>query len=139
MYCKNCGMKLDDDANYCPRCGTNQQSAGGNSYASAETCAANGVNTEKKPPKVWTIFSRVGKILGIACVATALIPYLNLFSLDFGIVGIVLSCLGKKAKTEETDNDCRIGLILSIIAVAVSFVMIIIYTVVFELAILGIY
>jgi RNA polymerase subunit RPABC4/transcription elongation factor Spt4 len=26
MFCKNCGKKIDDDANFCPQCGTPQNS-----------------------------------------------------------------------------------------------------------------
>lgn len=127
MYCKNCGKEIDNDAKFCPNCGTAAQQA----PISTENSEAACVVEEDKPPKVWTVFSKIGKILGIVCLATSLIPYLNIFSLTFGIAGIVMSCLGRKAKTQETDNNCSLGLKLSIVAVAVSFVMIIVYSILF--------
>lgn len=137
MYCRNCGKKLDDDVRFCPNCGTEQQGAEQQHFTSNEPAKEAAEVVEDKPPKVWTVFSVVGKVLGIVCLSTSLIPYLNFFSLGLGIIGIVMSCLGRKAKTEETDKNCSLGLKLSIAAVAVSFVMIIIYYVVL-FAVLGV-
>ena len=126
MYCHNCGKEISEGIQFCPYCGTNLN-GGPQPSSSANAPATSGEAAENKPPKVWTVFSRIGKILGIVCLATSILPYLNYFSLALGVVGIVMSCLGKKAKTEETDKACRLGLILSIIAVAVSFIMVIVY------------
>ena len=130
MYCRNCGKELDENARFCPNCGANIQSNAQPSVTAVEA-------EEDRPAKVWTVFSIIGKILGIVCLATSLIPFLNFFSLSFGIAGIVMSCLGRKAKTEETDRNCRLGLILSIIAVAVSLVAIIVYNVLWLDSLLG--
>ena len=134
MFCSNCGKEIDEDTKFCPHCGTNLQDPAPKAPAPAPAPAP---VEEKKPAKVWTVFSRISKILGIVCIATALIPYLNYFSLSFSIVGIVMACLGRKAKTEETDAACRIGLALSIAALVVSFVTAILYTVLFELFLEG--
>ena len=73
------------------------------------------------PAKVWTIFAKVSKILGIVCISTSWIPYFGLvFSLSFAVVGIVMACLGRRAKTEVTDQQCRIGLILNIVTIPVA-------------------
>ena len=132
MFCKKCGKEIDDGVKFCPYCGTNME-AEIQPSAPTETPAATTEVTEDKPPKVWTVFSLVGKILGIVCLCASLIPYVNWFSFGFGIAGIVFSCLGRKAKTEATDRNCSIGLKLSIAAVVISFVMIIVYAVVFAL------
>ena len=139
MYCRKCGRALEADALFCPICGTAVNNAGEQSLADELALTTTAVHealaarpaAEDKPLRVWTIFSIVGKILGIVCLITSIIPYLNYFSLGFGIVGIVMSCLGRKAKTEETDRNCRLGLKLSIAAVVLSAVMIIVYLVVF--------
>ena len=133
MYCKNCGKELGNDVRFCPNCGTFVQEDAQQPSTATAPIETNAGVVENKPPKVWTVFSIIGKILGIVCISTSLIPYLNWFSFGFGIIGIVMSCLGKKAKTEETDRNSRIGLILSIVAVAVSLVMIIVYAVLFGL------
>lgn len=132
MYCRNCGTKIDEDVKFCPNCGENLQSTAQEPSTSTGTPEV----VEDKPAKVWTIFSQVGKILGIVCLATSLIPYINYISLEFAIAGIVFSCLGRKAKTEETDKNCSLGLKLSIAAVVVSFVMAVLYTVLLELGII---
>ena len=127
MYCKNCGKELDKNVRFCPNCGTFvQEDVQQPSTATVPVEATAGV-VENKPPKVWTVFSIIGKVLGIVCLSTSLIPFINYLSFGFGIAGIVMSCLGRKAKTEATDKNCRIGLILSIVAVSVSFVLIITY------------
>ena len=149
MFCIHCGKELSDDARFCPNCGSpvntvgqprpshtaEPQAAAGNqtteyqatAYQAAGNQQVSGVGGEIRPPKVWSIFSTIGKVLGIVCLCTAFIPYVNYFSLTFSIVGIVLSCLGKKARTEAAERNFRVGLTLSIIAAALSLVMIIVY------------
>ena len=140
MYCKYCGKEIEEDIKFCPYCGKNlQEKAASESApledfveASAEKSAETAVAQtpampaqveEKKPPKVWTVFSKVSKILGIVCLSASWIPYFGLvLAISLGVPGIVFSCLGRKAKTEETDKMCRIGLTLCIIAIPVSIV-----------------
>lgn len=128
MFCKYCGKEIEEDVAFCPYCGKNLQEKeladNGNEAAPVQA-------EEKKPPKVWTVFSRIGRILGIVCFATSFVPVLNYFSLMLGIVGIVFSCLGRKAKTEETDRNSRTGLKFSIAAVSVAFAMIILFWVLY--------
>ena len=115
MYCKKCGRELTSDTRYCPSCGaevTAQQT-----YEDPFTTTV--TLEEKKPAKVWSIFSKIGKILGIVSIATSWIPFL--IGLTVGIPGIVLSCLGRKAGTEVAQKNFKLGLILSIVGVVVSF------------------
>ena len=154
MYCHNCGKEIEDDVKFCSHCGASQSTGRASSEPLEEfvevstdhfdevrketavhsTPAATAPAAADQPPKVWTVFSKIGKILGIVCLSTSLIPYINYFSLSFAVIGIVMSCLGRKAKTVETDNNCRIGLKLSIAALVVSLVMAIVYYVIFIIA-----
>ena len=137
MYCINCGKEIGEDVKFCPNCGTPVHKEVQQPFASTDVPVETVGVVEDKPPKVWTVFSIIGKILGIVCLSTALIPFINYLSLGFGVVGIVMSCLGRKANTEETDKKCRIGLKLSIAAVVISFVLIIVYYVIFFVILWG--
>ena len=130
MYCQNCGKELGEDVKFCPYCGARTGSAGEAPSAPAPSAAPVQAE-ENKPPKVWSVFALVGKILGIVCICASVIPYLNYFSFVGAIIGIVLSCLGRKAKNEVSDKNSSIGLKLSIAALVISFVLMIVYTVVF--------
>ena len=141
MYCIRCGNEIDGNLPFCPYCGTRvpeeaqQSSTPSDSPTPTQTRTAvpkpapviYETPAEEEPPKVWGVFARIGKILGIVCLSTALIPFLNFFSLALGIPGIVFSCLGRRANTQEAYKNCSLGLPLSITAVAVSFAMIIVY------------
>ncbi|MCH5351108.1 MAG: zinc ribbon domain-containing protein [Clostridiales bacterium] len=126
MFCKNCGKEIDKESKFCAYCGADvRQKETEPSKTVSETAAA--AAPADKPPKVWTVFSKVSKILGIVCLSTSIIPFLNYVSLALGIVGIVMSRLGLKAKTAATDKDCDLGFKLSIAAVVVSFIMVIVF------------
>ena len=131
MFCQNCGKELNEDAKFCPNCGKRTQGDGEEPVAAPATVSAPAQPQEDKPLKVWSIFALVGKILGIVCLCASVIPWLNWASLVGAIPGIVLSCLGKKAKSEVADKNSDLGLKLSIAALVISFVLAIAYTVVF--------
>ena len=130
MYCYNCGKEISDDVQFCPYCGARTQEDAKPSVSTG-TPSAPVAAGEEQPPKVWSVFALVSKILGIVCLCASVIPYLNYFSFAFSIGGIVFACLGKKAKNEVADKNCNLGLKLSIAALVVSFVLMIVYTVVF--------
>ena len=138
MFCQNCGKELGEDAKFCPYCGASTHGAEETPVVAPATGAAPVQPQEDKPPKVWSIFALVGKILGIVCLCASVIPYLNYFSFVGAIIGIVLSCLGRKAKNEVSDKNSGIGLKLSIAALVISFVLMIVYTVVFTVFLGGI-
>ena len=124
MYCKNCGTKIEDGVKFCPNCGTNVQEE---VAPMATEAAASSVNVEEKPPKVWSVFALVSKILGIVCLIVSFIPIVDYLSFFGSIAGIVLACLGKNAKDEESDKNSSLGLKLSIAALVISFVLMILY------------
>ena len=137
MFCYKCGKQIDDEVAFCPYCGARAKGAEETSAAPSEPAAPPVYNAapaqpvENKPPRVWSIFALIGKILGIVCLCASVIPWLNWASFCGAIPGIVLSCLGRKAKNEVSDKNSSIGLKLSIAALVVSFVLMIVYTVVF--------
>ena len=141
MYCKKCGKELDENIRFCPACGTEQRVAEFGAEESveevtvttAEQEANAGVVEEPQQPKVWKVFSIIGKILGIVSISTCWIPFM--LGLSLGIPGIVLSCLGKKYHTPETDKNFKVGLTLSIIGAVGSLLSYIIYVVV--MAVIG--
>lgn len=137
MFCYKCGKQIDDEVAFCPYCGARAKGAEETSAAPSEPAAppvysaAPAQPQEDKPLRVWSIFALVGKILGIVCLCASVIPWLNWASLVGAVPGIVLSCLGRKAKSEEADKNSSLGLKLSIAALVISFVLAIVYTVVF--------
>ncbi|MCQ2956440.1 MAG: hypothetical protein MJ233_00805 [Mycoplasmoidaceae bacterium] len=63
--------------------------------------------------------STVGYILGIVAIATSLI----LAGGVVGIPGIVFSAIGMKSSNQEAASKAKIGLILSIIGVAIAMIL----------------
>lgn len=124
MYCKHCGKELNQDARFCPACGAEQ-----NTYDDPFTSTEVNEVVEPKPARVWSIFSKIGRIMGIVAIATSWIPYL--IGLTIGIAGIVFSCLGRKAKTDIAEDNYRLGLKLSIAGIVVSVVSFIIFIVIY--------
>lgn len=108
MYCKKCGAQIDDDAYVCIHCGmlVNEQSK--------ETAfAQNGaVQTGKK--------TNVMAIAGFVC------------SFLFAILGLIFSIIGMK-QCEERGEDgyglAKAGKIISIVNIALSIFIIIIYAI----------
>lgn len=119
-YCQNCGNEVREDEKFCPACG-----------ASLNENEANiEIQNENSVPKCFTIFGKIGYILGIVTIAICLIPGLNVLTLEAGPVGIVFSCLGKK--DTSLASKTKVGFILSLVGTIVGFIMYIIYMVIFN-------
>ena len=99
MYCKNCGKEIDDNAYVCIHCG-----------------ALVNENKATKNGKL-NIFALVGFIL----------------SFFFSVPGLVLSIIGyQKADTDydgNMKNYAKAGIIISIVAFAISVILSIVYVV----------
>lgn len=126
-FCPKCGNEINEDEKFCPSCGAKIDEE--NDGLLVEEVVE---NTEKSVPKCFTIFGKIGFILGIVSVAICLIPIINAFALEAGPIGIVFSCLGKK--DSSLASKTKVGLILSIIGTVVGFIMYIVYIVLFNLA-----
>lgn len=125
MYCKNCGKELSEDTRYCPACGSEQIKDATN-LDDPFTATATPVE-EPQPAKCWSVFAKVGKILGIIALALCWTPWLGVIP---GVPGIVFSCLGRKAIDAESIENRNKGLKFSIIGTAISFVVYIVVMVV---------
>ena len=129
MYCRNCGRELSKDSRYCPGCGAEQISQA--TYDDPFTTTVAPEIVEKKPAKVWSIFSKIGKIFGIVTISTCWIPVWGMaIALELGIVGIVFCCLGRKAKTDVADSNYRTGLKLAIPGIIISIVVYVVWLVI---------
>lgn len=127
-YCPKCGNEVKEDEKFCSICGEKLKEE-------INDVEVNYLqNTEEintTVPKCFTIFGKIGFILGIVTIAICLIPGLNVLALEAGPAGIVFSCLGKK--DTSLASKTKVGLILSIVGTVVGFIMYIIYMLMFNL------
>ena len=123
-YCMKCFKKLSETDLFCPDCGT-------------ETWAAKKGATEEKTvehkevPKCFTIFGKIGHIIGIVTFILAFIPIVNIIAAEVAPIGIVFCILGKK--DINLIDKCKRGLVFSILATILGIVLYIVYTVLFTL------
>lgn len=125
MYCRNCGKELNEETRFCPACGSKQYEASSNASFDDPFTTTTTTEIEDKPAKCWSVFAKVGKILGIVAISTAIIPWLIGFVA--GVYGIVFSCLGMRAIDEEAIENRKKGLTLSIIGAVIGMLSFIIY------------
>ena len=115
--CKYCGQTMDEGDAFCANCGARV-----NDKEPATAPAENAI----VEPKSIQIFAFIGMGLGIFSLVTAFIPFANLFtSVSSGIAGIVFSVLGKKSQRRKT--NAKVGLILSIVGIALAIVLFVVY------------
>lgn len=121
MFCKYCGKKLEDDAKFCSNCGAKVEKEYDYSYQSApkDETEYQDVN-QKKPAKVWSVFAKVGRILGIVTISLCWLPY---FAFIVSIPGVTFSILGSRAIDEESIDNRKKGLVLSIVGGAISLIL----------------
>ena len=106
MYCKYCGKEHNDESLFCSYCGEQITEK----------------KEENKPAKCWSVFAKVGFVLGIITIATCWIPIFGLYSLLPGIHGIVFAALGNKANQQPFMRNATTGLALSIVGTILSIV-----------------
>ena len=107
MRCPFCGNENSDEFVYCSSCG--------------RAIKTDEVEPQRQAsePRCWVIFARIGFVLGIVSIALCWVPFL--VGLSVGVNGIVFAALGFRTKDGYYRGKARVGLILSIIATAVSF------------------
>lgn len=127
MFCTYCGKKIEDNAHYCPQCGAKVEKEYDYSSQSATKDDNNYTEPQqKKPAKVWSVFAKVGKIIGIVTISTCWIPWAAAI---IGIYGVVFSALGSKATDEESIQNKKKGLTYSIVGGAISLTLFIAVTI----------
>ena len=127
-FCVNCGKELKEEEKFCPDCGTEN-----GTEEAKETIITNPAPTYKVA-KCFTVFGKIGPILGLISFIIAFIPFVNVLSSSIGPVGIVFCCLGKKDIT--LIRKCKKGFKFSLWGTILGSVLYFIYIVV--LAALGV-
>lgn len=133
MFCTKCGQKVSDNANYCPRCGEkliDKINLEENNYGEI-------VISRGSSDKLWVVFGKISKILGIVAFALCWVPYF--LGLILGLPAIVLGGLARrKTAYEETRRNASLGIGLAIPAVVISFIIFFAFIVFLALEIAGI-
>ena len=135
MYCKNCGKELIENASFCPECGTPVSSVHESEFKKAEDPFNIGGQTyDQKPrvPKCFTVFGNVGFGLSLAGFICGFIPFICYVGIELALAGLVFSCLGQR----DVNNlkKAKSGKVFGILGIIFSFIMIIVSTVISELA-----
>ena len=124
-FCVKCGKELNEQEKFCPECGTVVESL---EEVAAETV---GENQGYNVPKCFTVFGKIGPIIGLVTFILAFIPIVNIIAAEVAPIGIVFCILGKKDVT--LIRKCKKGLKFSIWATILGIVLYIVYTVIFAL------
>ena len=133
MFCKNCGARVEDNAKFCPNCGS--------ALDVVEVVDEEKVVFVKEKPQQnnvdrgpWKVFAKLGNVLGVLSFIFSFIPFLNFFSLIISEPAIVFSALGKKSKNHR--GKANVGLVFGILGLVFGIIMYVVYALVLELAIL---
>lgn len=109
-FCKNCGTQLDDNYKVCPNCGQPVVAQ------PAQQEAAPVAVEEPKGP--WKVFAILGLVFGIVGLV---LSWASFGGLIISVVALVFSILGLKSKAKH--GMAVAGLVLSIIALALSLIL----------------
>ena len=126
MFCKVCGLNIDDSVKSCPNCGAPVESIPYSKPVQAVELVAEKVDTAHDGIAVAALVLGIVSIsFGIICC----IPYVTAgLSLLCGLVGLILGIFALKAKKK---TQAVVGLSLSAVAIVVSIIVIVFWTVVF--------
>lgn len=133
MFCKKCGKQLSEDSRFCPNCGERVEIIEESKPVEPEIVQT---DEEKEPRGPWKAFAIAGFAIGIFSIIGCMIPYVNLYVISVGEIGIALSALGLKSKINH--DKAKTGLVLGIIGLAVAIFMYIVFIILaafFEIAI----
>jgi len=127
-FCANCGKELSADEKFCSNCGAEvanktltEEVIEEFKYEEQQTQEAQ-INLV---PKCFTIFGKVGYIVGLVSFIVSFVPIVGYTSFIVGPVGIVFSILGKKDPFNI--SKCKKGLKLSIWGTILGFVFYILF------------
>lgn len=88
MNCSKCGKELTNDMEFCPTCGEKI-------YHNVIDIIEEEKPVEENEKGPWKIFAKFGDVIGTVALCTFWVAGVGI---NLGVVGIVLSCLGKKSK-----------------------------------------
>ena len=140
MYCRQCGNKLSETANFCEVCGTkvikNEEVIEEVVYPEEviitpseenneptvieEKAVVESYDNEDNGP--WKVFAIIGYVYGIVNLVMMLIPFVSFAA---AIDGIIFSALGKKSKKQH--KYAKTGLTANIVACAINYVWSIVF------------
>lgn len=134
MFCKNCGKEIEDDAKFCPECGTAQSAAkvAKNKRADSDSPekddaarvqgASNG-QAESHSKQGGAFIDEVSnenfKNTNSLCIAGLILTILTLFVNTYGLVGfaaLILSFLGYKAAKKNGQKGTMIAIVCMAVA-----------------------
>ena len=131
MFCKKCGVELQEGVKFCPECGepvvVEQELVVESENLSFESIE------QHKPhvPKCFTIFGNVGYGLSLAGFICGLIPFICYVGFELALVGLVFSILGRRDTSLEAKT--KKGKIFGILGLVFGFIMIIVSSLLVEL------
>ena len=122
MYCKKCGMEVEDNTKICPTCGydfTKEEKYEDpfSEYEKVEEVKETEVKTIKPDVAKYKVFAIIGYVLGIVSIALCWIPFMFYTS----IPGIIFSKLGVKSTTKN--REAKTGFTLSVVSTVINVIV----------------
>lgn len=119
IYCGKCGKVNPDGTRFCGGCGSRLEEE--------VPVVVEPEKPENSEAKCWSVFAKIGFILSIVTIACASTFIFSSFALVAGQPALVFSILGRRTKKPSYHTKAKVGMILSIIGLALGFVLYIIY------------
>ena len=119
MYCRNCGQKLEEQAAFCPRCGTRRQIP--------PTPPPCGPGPGPGGPRPVVQRAPYNTLCIVGLVVSLISILLNCWGI-VGIVGTVLSVIGLNQCTRRNENGRALaigGIVIGVLSIVYAFVFLI--------------
>ncbi len=115
MYCKNCGITVNETLDSCPKCQT----------ALDKTSITKTFSDQKPIVKEFNKVNGCAKLGFVFGMLSLIFCWTCFISLEFAFAGIVLSIIGLCTKNNRPVNakKAKAGLIMSIIGYVISFII----------------
>lgn len=128
-YCRNCGQKLEDDDNFCPKCGTKCDVIDGE-VIDAEVVYEKPTNKNPASAEIPDNSSLATTSMVLGIIALVLSTPIFFGGGYLGIVGLVLAIMAVVMGADKRvrgNKKATAGMTMGIIALALSVIEIIIY------------
>jgi len=129
--CSSCGKGIADNTKFCPFCGAScEQDAAAGANTDPRENAGEGVYYESAantsaPSGSTKGLTIAGLVLGLVAIICIFIPGVSFLGWICGVVGIILSAIAiaQSKKAGEKNGMAVAGLVLSIISIALGFIV----------------
>ncbi|MBP5444894.1 MAG: zinc-ribbon domain-containing protein [Acholeplasmatales bacterium] len=123
MYCKKCGMQVEEGSRFCPTCGNDltkdiyqeKEDDFFKEYDKKEEVESN--NTNVQEPMSYKVFAIIGFVSGIVSICLCWIPWM----FNVSIPGMIFSKVGYKSKTKS--SNAKTGFALSLVATIINIII----------------